>query len=123
MTGDGSGVPDDCLFCKIVAGEIPSTSVLDRENVYAFRDVAPAAPVHVLVVPKQHISDVRQLEASHGSVLVEMFDAANEVARAESVAESGYRLLFNVGPDAGQTIFHLHMHVVGGKPLGMVAPI
>jgi histidine triad (HIT) family protein len=113
---------DDCLFCKIVAGEIPSTTVLDRENVYAFRDIAPSAPVHVLVVPKRHISDVRELQRSDGDVLVEMFKAANDVAAGDSIAESGYRVIFNVGPDAGQTIFHLHMHVVGGKPLGPMGP-
>jgi len=116
-------VSDDCLFCKIVAGEIPSALVLDQENVYAFRDIAPAAPVHVLIVPKQHVADVRDIDASHGSVITQMFAAANEVARAESIDESGYRLIFNVGPDAGQTVFHLHMHLVGGKPLGAVAPI
>jgi len=113
---------DDCLFCKIIAGEIPSTAVLDRDTVYAFRDIAPAAPVHLLVVPKQHIGDVRDLVAGNGGILVEMFQAANDLARSEGIADSGYRLLFNVGPDAGQTVFHLHMHVVGGKPLGGVGP-
>jgi histidine triad (HIT) family protein len=112
----------DCLFCKIIAGEIPSTAVLDRDKVYAFRDIAPAAPVHLLVVPKEHIGDVRDLVASNGAILVEMFQAAKDLARSEGIADSGYRLLFNVGPDAGQTVFHLHMHVVGGKPLGGVGP-
>ena len=115
-------MPDDCLFCKIVAGEIPSTVVLDRENVFAFRDIAPAAPVHVLIVPKRHIDDVRDLSAQDGSVLIEVFQAANEIAATEGIADSGYRLLFNVGPDAGQTVFHLHMHLVGGKPLGGAGP-
>jgi len=113
---------DDCLFCKIVAGDIPSTAVLDRDNVYAFRDIAPAAPTHVLVIPKRHISDVRDVQASDGGVLVEMINAANEVARADSIDSSGYRLIFNVGPDAGQTVFHLHLHVVGGRPLGPMGP-
>jgi histidine triad (HIT) family protein len=111
----------DCLFCKIVAGEIPSTGVLDRETVYAFRDIAPSAPTHVLIVPKQHIADVREVRAEHGAVLVEMLDAAGEVAAKDDIDQSGYRLIFNVGPDAGQTIFHLHMHLVGGKPLGPMA--
>src|SRR5260221_11866665 len=102
---------DDCLFCKIIAGEIPSTAVLDRDTVYAFRDIAPAAPVHLLVVPKVHIGDVRDLVASNGPILVEMIQAANDLARSEGIADSGYRLLFNVGPDAGQTVFHLHMNV------------
>ena len=91
---------DDCLFCKIIAGEIPSTAVLDRDTVYAFRDIAPAAPVHILIVPKQHIGDVRDLVAGNGEILVEMFQAANDLARQEGIADSGYRLLFNVGPDA-----------------------
>lgn len=112
----------DCIFCKIVAGEIPATVALDRERVLAFRDIAPAAPVHVLVVPKEHVSDVRTVAPQHGSLLVEMIDAANEVARADGIDGSGYRLIFNVGADAGQTIFHLHLHVVGGKPLGPMAP-
>ena len=115
-------MPDDCLFCRIVAGEIPSTVVLDNETVFAFRDIAPAAPVHVLIVPKRHIADVRDLQAEDGAVLIEIFQAANEIAASEGIAESGYRLLFNVGMDAGQTVFHLHMHLVGGKPLGGVGP-
>jgi len=110
------------LFCKIVAGEIPNTPVLDRENVYAFRDIAPAAPVHVLVIPKRHIGDVRDLQAADGDLLIEMFQVANEIAASEGIAETGYRVIFNVGRDAGQTVFHLHMHLVGGKPLGAVGP-
>jgi len=114
-------MPDDCLFCSIVAGRIPSDTVLDRPHIYAFRDIAPAAPVHVLIVPKQHIKDATVIDASHGEILAEMIDAANEIARAEGVADSGYRLSFNIGPDAGQTVFHLHLHLVGGAPLGGVA--
>jgi histidine triad (HIT) family protein len=113
---------DDCLFCKIVAGEIPSTAVLERDTVYAFRDIAPAAPTHVLIVPKRHISDVRELQAADGELLVDMYEAANEIAQSDSIDKSGYRLIFNVGPDAGQTIFHLHLHVVGGRPLGPMGP-
>lgn len=112
----------DCLFCRIVAGEIPSTAVLDRPTVYAFRDVAPSAPVHVLVVPKEHVDDVRAITPAHGAMLTELLDAANEVARLEGIADDGYRLSFNVGRDAGQTVFHLHLHVVGGLPLGAVGP-
>lgn len=112
---------DSCLFCKIVQGEVPSEKVHETESVLAFRDIAPAAPTHVLVVPKRHVEDVRTVEPAHGEVLVEMLAVANEVARAEGISDSGYRVLFNVGADAGQTVFHLHMHVVGGKPLGGVA--
>jgi histidine triad (HIT) family protein len=111
-----------CLFCKIVAGEIPSEAVFDRGGIYAFRDIAPAAPVHVLIVPKEHIEDVRAVTGEHGDIVTDMIKAANEVAAQDGIAESGYRLIFNVGPDAGQTIFHLHMHLVGGKPLGPMAP-
>lgn len=111
----------DCLFCKIVGGEIPSTAVLDRGNVYAFRDIAPAAPTHVLVVPKTHLDDVRSVTPDHGALLVEMLQVADEIAKIDGIDGSGYRLIFNVGPDAGQTIFHLHLHVVGGKPVGPMA--
>ena len=112
---------DDCLFCKIVAGDIPSTAVLDRADVYAFRDIAPAAPTHVLIVPKSHIEDARAIEPGHGPLLAEMVDAANEVARGDGIDASGYRLIFNVGADAGQTVLHLHLHVLGGKPVGPMA--
>jgi histidine triad (HIT) family protein len=111
----------DCLFCKIIAGEIPSTAVLDRDSVYAFRDIAPAAPTHVLVIPKKHIADATAVQPEHGAVLADMIDAANEVARVDGIHESGYRLIFNVGPDAGQTVLHLHLHVLGGKPVGPMA--
>ena len=110
----------DCLFCKIVAGEIPSTVVLDRGGVFAFRDVNPQAPTHILIVPKDHVRDVSALGPDDGSLLVEIVAAANELARSEGVAESGYRLVANVGPDAGQTVFHLHVHLLGGR--GMAWP-
>lgn len=112
---------EDCLFCKIVAREIPSSTVLERDDIYAFRDIVPAAPVHVLVVPKEHVRDATVIGPEHGAILTAMFDAANEVARIEGIDGSGYRLILNVGPDAGQTVFHLHLHVVGGAPLGAVA--
>ena len=111
----------DCLFCRIVSGEVPSTPVLERDTIYAFRDIAPVAPVHVLIVPRAHIDDARDVTGEDGGLVAEMFDAAGEVARAEGVADSGYRLIFNVGPDAGQSVLHLHMHLVGGRPLGSVA--
>ena len=107
----------DCLFCKIVAGDIRSTSVLDRGNVFAFRDVSPQAPTHILIVPKDHVRDVSVLDASHGDLLAEMVTAANELAASEGIDASGYRLVLNVGPDAGQTVFHLHLHLLGGRPM------
>jgi histidine triad (HIT) family protein len=113
---------DDCPFCAIVAGRIPSTAVADRERVYAFRDIAPAAPTHVLIVPKEHVADVRDVTAERGPLIAEMIEVAHEVAAADGIASSGYRLIFNVGPDAGQTVFHLHLHVLGGRPLGPMGP-
>ena len=107
----------DCLFCKIVAGDIPSTSVLDRGGVFAFRDVSPQAPTHILIVPKDHVRDVSVLDESSGGLLAEMVAAANELARSEGIDGSGYRLVLNVGADAGQTVFHLHLHLMGGRPM------
>lgn len=111
----------DCLFCRIVAGEIPSERVFESDEVLAFRDIAPAAPTHVLVIPKRHVRDVTEVTDEHRSLLATMIASARTVAEAEGIAASGYRLIFNVGADAGQTVFHLHLHVVGGKPLGGVA--
>ena len=108
---------NDCLFCTIVAGEIPATVVLDRGGIFAFRDVNPQAPTHILVIPKEHVRDVTELAASSGPMLVELVAAANELARSEGIVESGYRLVANVGPDAGQTVFHLHIHLLGGRPM------
>ncbi len=107
----------DCLFCRIIAGEIPSASVYDDAEVYAFRDINPGAPTHVLVVPKRHIRDIAAAEAEDGALLLALARAANEIARREGVAESGYRLVWNVGPDAGQSVFHLHLHLLGGRAM------
>jgi len=96
---------------------IPSDVVLDRGGVFAFRDVNPQAPTHILVVPKDHYEDVSALDDSSGELLVELFTAANELARSEGIADGGYRLVANVGPDAGQTVLHLHLHLLGGRPM------
>lgn len=106
----------DCLFCKIVAGEIPSEPVIETDGVVAFRDINPAAPTHVLVIPKQHVASVHELTTEHGSILGEMVDVIGRVAEAEGVAD-GYRVVTNVGAKAGQSVFHLHWHVIGGRPL------
>ena len=106
---------DDCIFCKIVAGEIPATIVLEGDDGLAFRDVTPRAPTHVLVIPKRHVRDIAALGPADGPLLAALFTAANEVASAEGLDASGYRLVLNVGPDAGQTVFHLHLHVLGGR--------
>jgi histidine triad (HIT) family protein len=106
-------MPDDCLFCKIVAGEIPSTVVRETETTYAFRDIAPKAPVHVLVVPRAHHTDVAALAAADPDLTATLLAEAAEVARAEGL-EGRWRLVFNTGADVGQTVFHVHAHVLGG---------
>ncbi len=108
----------DCLFCKMASGEMQVPKLLEDEQVFAIRDINPRAPVHVLVIPKQHVPNAQHIAPEHGPVLARMFQAANEVAHAEGVYESGYRCAFNVLGDAGMTIWHLHLHVVGGRRLG-----
>ena len=106
---------DDCLFCKILAGEIPATAVLETEGTFAFRDINPTAPTHVLVIPRNHIEHAGAVQPEHGAVLAEMLDTARRVAEGEGIAERGYRLVFNVGKDSGNTVPHLHLHVIGGR--------
>ena len=108
----------DCLFCRTAAGEIPVTKVAENGQAFAIHDINPRAPVHVLIVPNEHIAWAGDLQLEHGTVLAAMFALATEVADIEGVAESGYRLAFNVGDDAGMTIPHLHLHLVGGRKLG-----
>ena len=109
----------DCLFCRIVAGDIGSDAVAATDRTYAFRDIEPAAPVHVLVVPRRHITDVSVVTSGDGDVLADMVMAAREVAEAAGLAgpDRGYRLVFNVGPDAQNSVPHLHLHVMGGEKL------
>jgi histidine triad (HIT) family protein len=106
-----------CLFCGIVAGLVPSDSVLETEHSFAFRDINPAAPVHVLVVPKHHVDSVADIGPDDTELLVDLVAAVNRVAAQEGVAESGYRVVTNVGEDAGQLVRHLHFHVIGGRGL------
>ena len=108
----------DCLFCKILAGDIPSDEVASTERTFAFRDIQPTAPTHVLVIPREHIDNAAALTAAHGDLLAELVTTAQQVARQEGVAESGYRLVFNVGDDALNSVPHLHLHVLGGRKLG-----
>ncbi len=110
----------DCLFCKIVAGEIPSTKLLETDRAYAFRDIAPHAPTHVLVVPRDHHPDVAALVAADPELLAHVFAVAVQVAEQEGLT-GGYRLLANTGADSGQTVFHAHVHVLGGKIMGALA--
>ena len=106
---------DDCLFCRIVAGEVPSEEVRSSELTYAFRDIHPAAPVHVLVVPRRHITDAAAVTPADAEVVAALLTEARAVAEAEGVLASGYRLVFNVGPDALNSVPHLHLHVLGGE--------
>ena len=108
----------DCLFCKIVAGDIPSTKVYEDETVLAFRDIAPQAPCHVLVIPKAHIADVNGITAENSAVVAHIFQVIPQIAKAEGL-ENGYRVVSNCGADAGQTVQHLHFHILGGKQLAL----
>jgi histidine triad (HIT) family protein len=112
-----SGVTADCLFCKIVAGEIPATVVMSTDAMVAFRDINPQAPTHVVVVPREHYPDAAALAAADPALAGEMLRTAAAVAEAENVADSGYRLVFNTGRGAGQSVFHVHCHVLGGRPI------
>jgi len=105
----------DCLFCRIVGGQIPAEIIAEGESWIAFRDIQPQAPVHALVVPREHVEGVASLEAEHAGLAGELLMAAAEVARQEGVGESGFRVVTNVGERAGQSVFHLHLHVLGGR--------
>ena len=111
---------NDCLFCKIIAGEIPSTKVYEDERVFAFRDIAPQAPTHILVIPKAHISGCNGVNAENSSVVAHIFEVIPKIAAAEGLT-GGYRVVSNCGDDAGQTVHHLHFHILGGKPLNPVS--
>jgi histidine triad (HIT) family protein len=107
----------DCLFCKIVAGDVPADLVAESGRTIAFRDINPEAPTHVLIIPKDHHPDLGALASADGGVLAELAVQAQRVAEAEGIAASGYRVVFNTGPEAGQTVFHAHAHVLGGRPM------
>lgn len=108
----------DCLFCKIIAGEIPSAKVYEDETVYAFRDIAPQAPTHILVVPKAHMADMNAVTAETSAVVAHIFEVIPQIAQAEGLV-NGYRVVSNCGADAGQTVQHLHFHILGGKALSL----
>ena len=107
---------ENCLFCNIIAGKIPSTRVYEDETVLAFRDIAPQAPTHVLVVPKTHIEDCNGISAENSAVVAHIFEVIPAIAKAEGL-ENGYRVVSNCGAAAGQTVQHLHFHILGGKPM------
>jgi len=107
----------DCLFCKMVAGEIKPDSVFEDDELLAFRDVNPQAPMHVLVIPKTHIPTVNDLTPEHTGLVGRMYLAAQKIAADEGVAEPGYRLVMNCNSEAGQSVYHIHLHVLGGRPM------
>ena len=105
----------DCLFCRIARGEIPSTNVYEDDLVLAFRDIAPRSPTHILVIPKEHIPSAADLTDEDGPLLGRLFTATARIARDEGIADAGYRLVSNVGRWGGQTVDHLHLHLMGGR--------
>lgn len=108
----------DCLFCKIIAGEIPSSKVYEDDLVYAFNDISPAAPTHVLIIPKKHISSANKLNEENAAIVSHIFLVAAKIAKRLGIAENGYRIVNNCGKDGGQTVGHLHFHLLGGRNLG-----
>jgi histidine triad (HIT) family protein len=106
----------DCLFCRIVADEIPSDRVHEDDAVIAFRDIAPQAPTHVLIIPRRHVADIHQLTDDDASLLDALFRVVRRIADAEGL-DGGYRVVTNIGPESGQTVFHLHLHLLGGRPM------
>ncbi|MGH2705416.1 MAG: HIT domain-containing protein [Actinomycetota bacterium] len=107
----------NCLFCRIASHDIDAKIVLDRDNVVAFRDINPQAPTHILLIPRQHIAHSGELGPEHAGFLAELFAAAAELAEQEGIAEDGYRVVTNVGPAAGQSVLHLHFHLLGGRQM------
>ena len=107
----------DCLFCKIAAKEIPSTTVYEDDLVYAFRGIDPQAPVHILIIPKQHIGSVNEITDENCAIVGHIFKVAAEIAKKEGIAEDGYRVVTNIGENGGQTVGHLHYHMLGGRSL------
>jgi histidine triad (HIT) family protein len=110
-------MPEECLFCKIWNREIPSKEVYRDSEVMAFEDIRPVAPVHVLVIPKAHILTIKDVKPEHAPLLFRMIDVANQIARDRGISRDGYRLVVNTGPQAGQTVYHLHFHLLGGRSM------
>lgn len=109
---------DDCLFCRIVAGEIDADVIHEDDDLLAFRDINPQAPTHVLLIPREHVTSVDDLEKGHAALVGRLHLAARDLARTEGVSDEGYRLVLNTGPAAGQSVLHLHLHLIGGRDLG-----
>ena len=113
-----AGAAPDCVFCRIVAGEVPSTQIYEDDLVIAFRDLAPRSPTHILVIPRRHIASVAELTEADGPLLGRLFAVTAGIARDEGIADGGYRIVTNVGRWGGQTVDHLHLHLMGGRPFG-----
>ena len=109
---------DDCLFCKIAAKQIPSQKVYEDEHVYAFKDIHPVAPVHIIVIPKLHIKNVNEINKKNSKEVQKIFEVIPKIAKIAMVDEKGYRVITNIGENGGQTVNHLHFHIIGGKKLG-----
>ena len=109
---------ENCIFCKIIAGSIPSTKVYEDETILAFRDIAPQAPTHILVVPKAHIEDCNGINTENSAVIAHIFEVIPQIAKAEGLV-NGYRVASNTGADSGQTVPHLHFHILGGKAMDL----
>lgn len=109
---------NDCLFCKIIAGEIPSTKVYEDEICYAFNDISPMAPTHILIIPKEHFKDISEINETNSSIVAHIFEVANKLAKEKGL-DGGYRIVTNCGADAGQSVFHLHFHLLGGDKLNI----
>lgn len=107
----------DCLFCKIIAGDIPADVVHETANTVAFRDINPQAPTHVLIIPRRHIAKINDIEPGDHEIVGSLFTAAKEIAAAEALSDDGYRVVMNCNEAAGQTVFHLHLHLLGGRTL------
>lgn len=109
---------NDCLFCKIIKGDIPSSKVYEDEEVLAFRDINPAAPIHILLIPKKHMASLAEVKPEDGELIAKMHQIVNKIAVQEGFNESGYRLIVNCGKDAGQEVMHLHFHILAGEKMG-----
>lgn len=109
---------NDCLFCKIANGEIPSTKVYEDDEILAFKDIHPVAPVHILVIPKKHFDDITKLSEKEMPIVTKLFNVMNQIAKKERISEEGFRIVNNCGKNGGQEVKHLHFHLIGGKKLG-----
>ncbi len=109
---------DNCLFCKIIKGEIPSEKVYEDDEIFAFKDINPAAPVHILVIPKKHIDSIAQIEKEDEALIGKIYTVINKIAEEKGVKENGFRVIVNCGKDGGQEVMHLHFHLLAGTKLG-----